>query len=188
MDRAPGLTLRTERLVLREAEEADLEALHDVFTSDPKLDVLRPDIAAAGGYDLASVRQYWEGAQLDPRRHLLVIGAQPSGTIVGLIDFVTESPADGCPWIGLVLIHGDHQRRHFGAEALAAVAANLAGQGHVTVRMAVLEDNAAGLAFAHAMGFTELTDVATPSGRRAVMMELGRIGSGEVPLAPGPST
>ncbi len=181
------LTSSTERLELREAEESDLEALHAVFASDPELDVMRPDIAAGGGYDLAAVRGYMAHAQLDPRRHLLVVCARSSGAIVGIIDFVTESPADGYPWIGLVLIHGAHQRCGFGSEAVAAVTANLAGEGHVAVRMAVLEESVAGLAFARATGFTELTDVATPSGRRALVMERRLIGPDEA-ISPSQDT
>ncbi len=165
--------LRTNRLVLREAEAADLEDMHRVFASDPKLVEIRPDIAAEGGYDLASVRRYWEVALLDPVRHVLVIERHATGEVIGVLDFVTESPTDGFAWIGLLLIHGDHQRRGLGAEALGAVTEHLAEAGHTAVRMAVMEGNEVGLEFALRMGFAELAEAPTmATERRALVMGL----------------
>ena len=168
-----AMELETERLLLREAEAADLEHIHRVFLSNPDFLELRPDIAASGGYDLASVRRYWEGAQLDPVRHVLVVVDGETGKSVGLIDFVTESLADGYPWIGLVLVHRDRQRNSIGTEAVAAVAANLREEGHPVVRMAVIEGNEVGLAFARSVGFVAVTDAPTVSPEaRVVVMEL----------------
>lgn len=167
-----GFMLQTERLVLREAEAADLERMYAVFSSDPKLLEMRPEIAAAGGYDLASLRTYWETAQLDPVRHVLVIEDAATGAAVGVLDFVTESPADGLPWIGLVVIHGDRQRSGLGSEAVAAVASHLAGEGRQIARMAVMADNGVGLAFARSLSFHEVREAATPVvGRRALVLE-----------------
>ena len=166
-------TLRTERLLLRVSTAADLERMHALFRSDPKLAVQRPEIAAAGGYDFSSVRRYWEGAQLDPLRRVLVAEELSTGNVVGLVDFVTTSPVDGLPWIGLVLIHGDYQRRGLGSEALRALVARLSVDGHTAVRMAVMDDNDVGLEFARRIGFVEVGGAATPVAEKgALIMEL----------------
>jgi RimJ/RimL family protein N-acetyltransferase len=167
------MELTTERLQLRDAEAEDLEHVHRAFSSNPDFLELRPDIAAAGGYDLASVRRYWEGAQFDRVRHVLVVLDGETDETVGLIDFVTESPADGYPWIGLVLVDRDRQRHGIGTEAVGAVAAHLRQQGHAVVRMAVMEGNEAGLAFARSAGFEAVADAPTMGPRgRVLLMEL----------------
>jgi RimJ/RimL family protein N-acetyltransferase len=166
------VTLTTERLELREAGSGDLGGMHQVFERTPSLDELRPDIAASGGYDLASVRHYWESARLDPARHVLVLADVRTGDTVGIVDFVTESPTDGLAWIGLVLIAGDRQRRGLGTEALSAVLAHLAAEGRSVVRMAVLEGSHGGIAFARSVGFTTVGEVPTLGpGPPALLME-----------------
>jgi RimJ/RimL family protein N-acetyltransferase len=167
------MELETERLLLGEAVAADVEHVHRVFSSNPDFLKLRPDIAAAGGYDLASVRRYWEGAQLDPVRHVLVVLDGETSETVGLIDFVTESPTDGYPWIGLVLVHRGYQRHGIGTEAVAAVAAHLREEGHPVVRMAVIKGNEVGLAFACSVGFEAVADAPTVGpGAQVLVMEL----------------
>lgn len=167
------MDLETERLVLKEAEPADLENLHQVFISNTEFLELRPDVAATGGYDVASVRRYWEGARLDPRRHILTIRDGATNETIGLIDFVTESPADGYPWIGLVLVAESRQRHAIGTETVAAVVAHLRAEDHLAVRMAVIESNEAGLAFARSLGFETVTEVPTTGTEALVrVMEL----------------
>ena len=134
---------------------------------------LRPDVAATGGYDLASVRRYWEGARLDPRRHILTVLDGATNETIGLIDFVTESPADGYPWIGLVLVAESRQRQGIGTEAVTAVVVHLQAEDHLAVRMAAIEDNEAGLAFARSQGFETVTEVPTTGTEALVrVMEL----------------
>jgi GNAT superfamily N-acetyltransferase len=92
---------------------------------------------------------------------------------IGLIDFVTESPTDGYPWIGLVLVHRSRQRQGIGTEMLTTVAAHLHADGHPAVRMAVIEGNEAGLAFARSLDFETVTHVPTTGTEsRVLVMEL----------------
>lgn len=154
----------------------DLEHVCLIFQSNPDFLALREDIAASpGGYDLASVKRYWELATLDPERHLLVAADKETGATMGLVDFVSQSPADGLPWIGLVITHRSHQRLGVGSEALRAVASYLASQEHPAVRMAVTDGNETGLKFAHSFGFADYGTATTPTPgttRRIVLMEL----------------
>ncbi len=149
-----SLELETDRLQMREVVADDVELLHQVFESNQDFLAFREDIASApGGYDLASVERYWEMARLDPNRHLLMVEDKATGASVGLVDLVSRSPADGLPWIGLVMTHRSYQRRGVASEAMGAVTAHLATQGHPAVRMAVIEGNEVGLSFARRVGF-----------------------------------
>ncbi len=144
------LRLGTDRLLLREVDSGDLQDLHRVFASNPDFLQLREEIAS---YDLASVARYWEVASFDPGRHVLLVVHKNTGIAIGLLDFVDQSPTDGKPWIGLVMIHQGHQRHGFGTEAVHAVTDLIGSRGHRKLRMAVIEDNEQGLAFARHLGF-----------------------------------
>ena len=171
-----SLSLEIGRFRLREVEAEDLEDIYAVFESNPEFLALREDVAAlSGGYDRAAVKSYWEGAMLEPQRHLLLVAEAESKVTVGLVDFVDQSPADGMPWIGLVIVHRAHQRCGVGSAALRAVATYLATWGHPAVRMAVIEANDAGLAFARSSGFKDFASasVLTKTGiRQALLLEL----------------
>lgn len=176
MSRNQVLRWETDRLQIREVEARDLEDLHAVFASNADFLWLRENIAATNaGYDLTALSHYWEHAALDPGRYVLSVCAKQGGPAIGLVDFVDQSPADGMPWIGLVVIHADHQRRGVGSEAVMAVTAHLQLQGHSAVRMAVLEDNEAGKEFARSLGFKDYETSLTPTGgmpRLVVLLEL----------------
>ena len=171
-----SLQLDAERFQLREITVEDLDGVHLVFQSNPDFLGLRADPAAsAGGYDLESLRRYWEGALFDAPRHLLLVADKETGKTVGLVDFVDESPADGMPWIGLLLIHKSHQRRGVGSAVLRAVVTHLESQGSRAVRMAIVEGNEAGLGFLLSSGWKDLGSASIPTmadGRRALLFEL----------------
>ena len=98
-----------------------------------------------------------------------------TNSTVGLVDFVEELPADGLPWIGLVIVDHPAQRQGLGSEALTTVIAGLGSASHPTVHMAVMEANAPCLTFAESIGFTayDTATAATSRGTQSViLMEL----------------
>lgn len=166
------LHLDTDRLLLREVDTGDLHNMHRVFASNPDFLQLREDIAS---YDLESVTRYWELASLDPGRHVLLIVDTNTGMAIGVLDFVEQSPADGQPWIGLVIIHRDQQRQGLGTEAVHAVTDLVRSQGHRSVRMAVIDNNEPGLAFARHVGFEaygQADAAAAGTNEQVALMEL----------------
>ena len=164
MPRPESLRLETERFELHDITPEDLEDLCGVFESNADFLALRDNLAApSGGYDPASVRQYCEGAMLDALRHVLVVTDKESTTTVGLVDFVDESPADGVPWIGLVIIHQSYQRAGAGTSVVQTIAVHLASLGHSVVRMAVMEANDVGLRFVRRMGCEEYASASVPT-------------------------
>jgi RimJ/RimL family protein N-acetyltransferase len=159
-------------LLLREVDRGDLQDVHRVFASNPDFLRLREEVAP---YDLESVTRYWEVATLDPERHVLLVVHENTGIVIGVLDFVDQSPADGKPWIGLVMIDHSHHRQGFGTEAVRAVASFVGSQGRRGVRMAVMEDNETGLAFARHVGFETFGQGGAAVGgtnRRVASMEL----------------
>lgn len=166
------LHLNTDRLLLREVHFGDLQDVHEMFASNPDFLQLRDEI---GSYDLESVTQYWDVAAFDPGRHLLLVVHKNTGIAIGLLDFVDQSPADGKPWIGLAMIHRHHQRRGFGTEAVHALIDLFASRGYRSVRMAVIEGNELGLAFARHVGFepsAQASAEAEGTTERVALMEL----------------
>jgi RimJ/RimL family protein N-acetyltransferase len=166
------LHLGTDRLQLRDVDTGDLQDLHRVFASNPDFLQLREEIES---YDLESVTRYWDAASFDPGRHVLLIVNKNTGVAVGLLDFVDQSPADGRPWIGLVMIHRSHQRHGFGTEAVRAVTDLVGSWGHRSVRMAVTEGNENGVAFARHVGFRSYGQAGTAgegTNERVALMEL----------------
>ena len=168
--------LETDRFLLRAIARTDLEQVHPVFESNPAFLALREEVAtSAEGYDLTALQRYWEGAMLDPARHLLLVADKGTEAVVGVVDFVDESPADGMPWIGLLLIHRDHQRRGVATAVLRAVGAHLVSAGHSAVRMATDDGNEAGLAFLRSVGCQDYGAASIPTmgeDRRALLLEL----------------
>jgi RimJ/RimL family protein N-acetyltransferase len=67
-----------------------------------------------------------------------------------------ENPNDGVPWIGLVMVHAEHQRRGLGAEALRGLADHGRDHGWTRLREGVLGGNDAGMALARALGMREV--------------------------------
>lgn len=95
-------------------------------------------------------------AKISPGRWLSGIYVKPSQVAVGVLDFMEESPGDGLPWVGLLMVHAEHQGRGYAREALGALLERGRKRGWRALRVAVLRHNRAGLAFARRLGFQEV--------------------------------
>ena len=167
--------MKSDRLCLKEATIGDHRRIHRIFASNPDFLSLRRDIAdTPTGYDLESVARYCETAMFDAARHLLLAVDKTSGEPIGLIDFVEASPADGHPWIGLILVGGDHHHQGYGSEMVGAICRRLKSTGKSSVRVAVLESNQPGQEFLGRLGFRPYDAAAittTPESGPAILME-----------------
>ncbi|WP_030298746.1 GNAT family N-acetyltransferase [Streptomyces katrae] len=99
-----------------------------------------------------------------------VLLARSAGRLVGLAATLARHPdpasGDPDPWIGLLLVDATAHRQGYGRSIAGLVEDRFRAAGRTGVRLAVLDDNPAGLAFWRAQGYTPL--------RRAKDREQGR--------------
>lgn len=157
--------------MLRELATADLPSLLPVFLSNPDFLALRGAPGAPpDGYDLEALERDWAVGRLDPLRHQL--GMWLEDELVGILDYIEHSPGDGCAWVGLVMVHADHQRQGLATEALQALSEQAQRDGRPAVRMGVLRADSSGLAFADQAGFTSygVATATTAAGEEPVVL------------------
>lgn len=131
----------------------DLQGVLGVYVSNP--DYLRLTEGSAGEpgrYDIGMLQRDVAVAQATPGRHLQGVYTR-DGEPVGVLDWLEENPADGNPWIGLLIVHARRQREGIAAEVLELLCSRLRALGASSVRAAVIARNEAGLAFARFASF-----------------------------------
>lgn len=122
---------------------ASNHAFHSLSGDFPDPHGIRPEqVAAALADELAQ-----PGAE--------VLLARSAGHLVGVAVTLDRhpDPADPDPWIGLLMVDATRQRSGHGRRLAAAVEQRFRDAGRAAVRLAVLDGNAAGLAFWTALGY-----------------------------------
>ncbi|MFJ3171799.1 GNAT family N-acetyltransferase [Streptomyces roseus] len=89
-----------------------------------------------------------------------VLLARSAGRLVGLAATLAHHPdpssGDPDPWIGLLLIDATAHREGYGSAVAGLVEERFRATGRTGLRLAVLDDNQAGMAFWRAQGYTAL--------------------------------
>jgi RimJ/RimL family protein N-acetyltransferase len=172
-DHGPGAELtrlETERLRLDPVTENDLQLLHEVFRSNPQ----HLEWAEGGEYELETLREDWQAARGQKGRHMLALRERDAGALVGVIDYLEVNDADGHPWIGLIMTSADRQREGLAAEAIVAVCEHVHLNWASPIRLAVIDQNTAGLALAVSLGFEQYGEAFQDLGvgeQRLVLMQ-----------------
>lgn len=150
-----SLRFETERLVITEATEDDLDGLLAVALSNPDFTGHHEGSAGEPGrFDRGMLERDLVVAWTDPARHPLVLRDKSDPhRIIGWADVLDAHPRDLVPWIGLLELHQQEQRRGYGSEAVTALLAWARGQGAAALRLGVDEGNASAFAFWHTLGF-----------------------------------
>lgn len=153
-----ALTLETERLVLTEATEDDVDELLAVAVSNPDFTGHHDGSAGEPGqFDRDMLKRDLAVAWRDPARHPLVLRHRTDrGPAVGWAEVLDEHPRDLVPWIGLLELHRQEQRRGYGREATMALLAWARARRATALRLAVDHGNSSGLAFWQSVGFRAL--------------------------------
>jgi GNAT superfamily N-acetyltransferase len=171
------LMFETQRLVMTEAAEDDVDGLLSVALSNPDFtgDHEGSD-GVPGRFDRDMLERDLAVAWMDPARHPLVLRSKDEpARVVGWTEILDEHPRDRVPWIGLLEVHHQEQRNGYGTEAVAALVDWARKGGASALRLGVDEGNGVGLAFWQSMGFrhVEQRERVGPSGPLAVnVMEL----------------
>lgn len=72
---------------------------------------------------------------------------------IGIIDFLKNNPNDNCPWIGLLMIHGEHHSKGYGKMAYNLFEEKLKQQNYNKVRIGILPENIGAKRFWTSLGF-----------------------------------
>lgn len=148
----------TERLVVRELEEDDLDAILPVYLSNPGyLALTEGSGGEPGRYDLEMLRRDLALAWLTPGRRVAGLFLREGGEAVGVLDWMEESPSDGKPWIGLVIVRADRQRQGLASEAVEGLAGRLRELGREVVRAGTIGRNPGARALARRLGFEPIS-------------------------------
>jgi RimJ/RimL family protein N-acetyltransferase len=171
------LRLTTQRLLLAEATEEDVDGLLSVALSNPHFTGHHEGSdGEAGRFDRGMLERDLAIAWSDPARHPLVLRTRVDpARIVGWADLLDEHPRDEVPWIGLLEVHQQEQRKGYGREAVVALVEWARARAATALRLGVDEGNHAALAFWQSLGFepVDRRDRRGPSGHMAVhVMEL----------------
>jgi RimJ/RimL family protein N-acetyltransferase len=159
----PAAGFETERLLVRELEEDELEAALEVHASNPAyLELTEGSGGEPGRYDLDMLGRDLALARATPGRHLAGLRLKEEGELVGVLDWLEEHPSDSMPWVGLVMIRADRQRQGLASEALAGLAGRLQAGGARAVRAGVIARNEPGRALADRLGFEPLSTTVKP--------------------------
>ncbi|WP_289141095.1 GNAT family N-acetyltransferase [uncultured Brevibacillus sp.] len=76
-----------------------------------------------------------------------------SGYIVGVAQFILRNPRDGHPWLGLIMLHSDHQKKGYAKEFLDHLIHWYRDNGYSSLHLGVLEKNARVVPFYEKYGF-----------------------------------
>jgi RimJ/RimL family protein N-acetyltransferase len=176
------LMLETARLVVREADEDDVEGLLAVALSNPGFTGHHEGSdGGPGRFDRGMLERDLAVAWMDPARHPLVIRTKPGpGRVIGWADVLDEHPRDHVPWIGLLEVHRHEQRKGFGREVVDALAGWVRERGAPALRLGVDEGNDAAWRFWQRMGFqqVEQRERVGPTGPMAVSVQELRLDGG----------
>ena len=149
------IELESERLQIRDLVADDLAEMLPVYMSNPDfLQQQEGSEGEAGRFDLERWQRDWSIAQMMPGNHWLGCYLKPHGEAVGFIGYLEEHEDDGTPWLGAIIIYKAYQRQGLGTEAFHRLIDYFRNHYHWSVlRAGMLEQNAAGMAFAQHLGF-----------------------------------
>jgi RimJ/RimL family protein N-acetyltransferase len=127
------------------------------------------------GYDLETLRADWETARSTEGRNMLALRDRETGELAGVIEYLDVNPNDGHPWIGLIMVAAERQREGLAAEAMQAVCSHVNLNWASPMRLAVIDENHAGVGLAISLGFEPYGETFQDLGRgerRLVLMQL----------------
>ena len=111
-----------------------------------------------------------------PEVEKLVLGLYDGPCLIGVTDLLKDYPAPGLWYLGLMLIEPPRRRAGIGTALFAALGDWVARQGGHTLRLGVVEQNAAGRRFWERQGFQDIGAVDQDLGhvrRKVHRMERG---------------
>lgn len=161
----------TERLMVARIDEDHLDDLYAVHVSNP--DYLRLTEGTSDEVGVYSKDQMLRDLQVAEwtGRTPLGVFLREGHKLIGFLEYWEQAETDGKPWLGLLMIHRDYQRRGFGSEITKGFLRWAESRGWPEVRIGVLEENEKALAFWRSLGFEPyaVKEKRMPSGLKSVV-------------------
>jgi GNAT superfamily N-acetyltransferase len=92
-------------------------------------------------------------------------------TYIGFMDYLMENPKDQCPWLGLLMIHGDYQGFGFGTQAYALYERDMRERGLSQTRIGVIRENVKAKQFWESLGFLYIKTAFSENGKEIFIYE-----------------
>jgi GNAT superfamily N-acetyltransferase len=92
-------------------------------------------------------------------------------TYIGVMDYLMENPKDQCPWLGLLMIHGDYQGFGFGTQAYALYERDMRERGLSQTRIGVIRENVKAKQFWESLGFLYIKTAFSENGKEIFIYE-----------------
>ncbi|WP_165867391.1 GNAT family N-acetyltransferase [Paenibacillus pinisoli] len=121
-----------------------LDAVLDIVNSNPVYNTMENDHPARTLGEVES--EFLNG---ESESYFITDGSKR----IGVIDFLRNNPNDGCPWLGLLMIHGDYHAAGYGRKAYASFEEQFVMHQYPKLRIGVLRSNVKALAFWTSLGF-----------------------------------
>ena len=139
--------------LLGEDDCADIDALYDRCADFIRLSEGRDPVPGDGRMLLI------ERPEAAPDVEKLVMGLYDGPCLIGVLDLLKDYPSEGIWYLGLMLIEPARRRDGLGSALFEALGGWVAGQGGQVMRLAVIEQNAAGPRFWTRQGFHQVGTV-----------------------------
>ena len=145
------MALETERLLIGLVGLGDdPDEFMPIFNSNPDY------LEASDGkrvFDRGDIEGYLYAESSRENGRCLTIRLRETGALVGTVGLLVPHPG-GYPWIGLLILDSEYQRRGLGRETAAAIEDDLRREGWNELRLGVLMSNDRALSFWDAVGFS----------------------------------
>jgi GNAT superfamily N-acetyltransferase len=131
-------------MIFEPVTKETLESVLEVVNSNPTYNTMENDVP------IRSLKEVSEEFLNETTESYLI---KIEDKAVGVIDFLKNNPKDECPWIGLLMIHGDYHSLGFGKKAYVAFEEELKRREFTKVRLGVIQENQKAIIFWQTQGF-----------------------------------
>ncbi|WP_223067059.1 GNAT family N-acetyltransferase [Paenibacillus caui] len=115
-----------------------------------------------------ALQEIQESEELGAERYFILNGDER----IGMLEFLMKNPADGCTWLGLLLIDKKYQRQGYGRFAFELFCSMMKDRKVSGFRIGVAIDNDPAHRFWENLDFKPIEHRKKPDGREIVIYEL----------------
>jgi len=130
-------------VIFQPITENSLDIVLEILNSNTHYNILE------NGVPSRTIEDAKEFLNQNTESYLIILGNK----YIGIIDFLEKNPDDNCPWIGLLMIHGEYHAKGFGKMSYHLFEEKLKQRGCNKVRIGILQENKFARKFWTSLGF-----------------------------------